>query len=217
MSQEREHVMVLSGPAPTRLFTVDELPSVATLRTMFAYFAAAGCRAETMIDLGGNDGKVIEPVMKTRNVTILDSDPKHREAALANGAKEYVVAAIADAPAVLAGRKFDAAFLMEVMEHAANEAGAVEMLKTALSLAPYVIITTPFERDWSPRLDPFTNPDHRIYWTDATFAAALSASGARVCYADRMRWCGWSYFFALVAAPGAPPVALLPGLVPEVR
>lgn len=181
-------------------FILNGWPTMPTIRIMLTYY---GCEMvkpgeKTVLDIGGGTGDVSAALAARWKVSVMDIDGSKEKTALETWkASEFICCDIFDAPKRLKGRKWDICVMEELMEHAESVEKAREMVKIALSFAPFLVLTTPCERDWAVSADPFTNPDHKIHFTDSLFKETIRAAGGKPIIVDRIRMAGISHYFAV--------------------
>jgi 3' terminal RNA ribose 2'-O-methyltransferase Hen1 len=160
------------------------------LRAVLAALRAAG--AVRVLDLGCGSGDLIVPLLaepQITHITGLEIDRPRLEALRARlpadeGRVQLVHGSLTTATPALAG--FDAATLVEVIEHLPpRDLSALERAVFATFRPKVVIVTTP-NAEFNPLLGVparrFRHPGHRFEWTRAQFAAWAGGVAARSGY-----------------------------------
>jgi trans-aconitate methyltransferase len=184
-------------------FVLTGWPTMPTIRAMLTYYACEMVKPgpKTVLDIGGGSGDVTTSMAQRWKVSVLDLDKSKEYAALTTWkAHEFINCDIFEVKKhpELRKRKWDVCVMEELIEHMPSFKEASRLVKTALTLGDFVVITTPCERDWAASADPFTNPDHKLHFTDSLFKETLRAGGGRIILADRVRMAGLSHYFAVI-------------------
>ncbi len=172
-----------------------KLTTAGSLRQLFVSDVLKSLEPSTILDIGGWDGEMVGPVKGKARLTIIDLNDRVQESKK-NNVDEFIIGNAYDSLEIFKGRKFDIVTLCEVLEHQ-NFEGAVRLIQIALKLAPFVVITVPFERAWTDELAPFTHCDHKQYFTESTFLKMIYLSSVLVYY-HVIAWGGFYFFTALV-------------------
>ncbi|WP_458686829.1 3' terminal RNA ribose 2'-O-methyltransferase Hen1 [Nocardia tengchongensis] len=187
-------------PAPQPVESGERAPSLAVLRRAAVHRALLAEGASRVLDLGCGQGALLLELAADRALTeIVGVDVSMRELKIAarrvrrlpewqarrvtvrQGALTYTDASL---------RGFDAAVLMEVIEHVdATRLQALEQAVFGAAAPGAVVVTTP-NSEFNVRYDglgagAFRHSDHRFEWTRAEFAAWAHRVGATHGYAVR--------------------------------
>lgn len=130
-----------------------------------------------VLDLGCGTGFVLERLRERYDACGLDASPIALGLCRARGLERVWLGTPEDLSAV-AGRRFRALFLLDVLEHLDDDAGALRRLRDILEPGGRVIVTVPAVRIlWSPH-DELNG--HRRRYTRRSLGAALGDAGYAV-------------------------------------
>jgi SAM-dependent methyltransferase len=155
---------------------------------------------DRVLDIGCSNGvHTLVAAACTREVVGVDLDvaaveqARRRAAELGLANAHFHVGDLSDAAFVaeLATERFDVVLALDVLEHLSDRAGFLRALRPALADGGRLVLSvpsrdTPYKR-WRRRVGAFaySDPDHKMEFSDESLSAELGAAGFRIARSER--------------------------------